>query len=331
MPRARLSRRQESRVPYTHTTFGTLKSQLASRLGDSTKTFWLDAELGRYLTEALRTWGSLSAFWRERATFATTAATAFYELQTQLASLLGYTVTDRSVISDLLCHLMEPPIANWASYPGTEMFTLEDLTRAVERRRDQFLAETGVVLTRADVPIAPAGRIDLPDTVIDVRRLVWRSVAGVNSHLWREDEWALTVATRGLWAVNPSTPSAYSVMATQPVQVQLAPVPMDAGTLDLISISTGITLDPATAATILGIPDDLVWVIKWGALADLLGRDGTSSDPARAAFAESRYRQGVEIARLLSTVVMTEIDGVPLVSDSLQSLDSARVNWQNTT
>src|SRR5438552_3586842 len=206
-------------MSYTHTTLGTLKSQLASRLGDSGKVFWPDAELGRYL----------------------------------------------------------------------------------------------------------------PDTVIDVRRLVWRSAAGVNSHLWREDEWALTAATRGLWAVNPGTPAAYSVMATQPVQVQLAPVPMDAGTLDLISVSTGADLDPATSATVLGIPDDLAWVVKCGALADLLGRDGPASDPVLSVFAESRYQQGVQIARMLASVVMAEINGVPLVSDSLQSLDSARVNWQNTT
>ena len=318
-------------MSYTHTTFGTLKTQFSRRLGDS-GVFWPDAELGRYLTESLRVWGVLSAFWRERAGFATTASTAFYALQTQVAGLLGYTVTDRDVISDLLDSLMEPPITGWSLYPGTEMFTLNDLSDALTRRRDQFLAETGVVLTRQDVPIPPAGRVDLPDTVIDVRRLVWRSVAGVNSHLWREDEWALTTATRGQWAVNPATPpTAYSVMASQPVQVQLAPVPSDAGTLDLISVSTGAALDPSTSATVLGIPDDLCWAVKWGALADLLGRDGPASDPARSAFAESRYQQGVQVARLLATVVQAQINGVPLVADSLQTLDAARANWQNTT
>jgi hypothetical protein len=317
-------------MPYTHTTFGTLKTRLSRRLGD-TLTFWPDAELGRYLTETLRVWGILSAFWRERASFTTVASTAFYLLQTEAAGLLGYTVTDRDVISDMLDCLMEPPITDWTVYPGTEMFTLDDLSGALTRRRDQFLAETGVVLTRADIPIAPAGRIDLPDTVVDVRRLVWRSVAGVNSHLWREDEWALTTATRGLWSVNPGTPAAYSVMASQPVQIQLAPVPSDAGTLDLISVSTGATLDPATSATVLGIPDDLCWVVKWGALADLLGRDGPAADPMRAAFCESRYQQGVQMARLLASVVQAQINGIPLVADSLQSLDSARANWQNTT
>src|SRR5947207_12105179 len=108
-----------ARMSYTHTTLGILKSQLASRLGDSGRVFWPDTELGHYLTEALRTWGSLSAFWRERAGFATAASTAFYLLQTQLSGLLGYTVTDRSVILDLLDHLMEPPITDWVTYLGT--------------------------------------------------------------------------------------------------------------------------------------------------------------------------------------------------------------------
>jgi hypothetical protein len=318
-------------VPYTHTTFGELKGNLAVRLSDSNNVFWSSAELGRHIRESLRVWGVLTAFWRERAGFATTASEPFYALETELPGLMQRNVTDRDLITDLLDHLMEPPITDWTIYPGTEMFTLSSLAEAVSRRRQQFLAETGVVVSRQEVAIPAAGRVDLPDTVIDVRRLVWRSVGGVNSHLWREDEWALTVATRGLWAVNPGVPTAYSVMAARPVEVQLAPAPSDAGTLDLVSVSTGPDLDPSTTPTVLGIPDDLAWVVKWGALADLLGRDGPARDSARSAFAESRYRQGVEIVRLLASVVTGSINGMPLVLDSLQALDAARVNWQNAT
>ena len=318
-------------MAYTHTTLAVAKTQLATRLGDPTKTFWVDAELGRYINEALRTFGAMSAFWRERAQFVTVAATPFYDLPTQFPTLLPRTLTDRDLILDLQYALIETPDATL--WNGTDMFTLDELAKALERRRNQFLAETASVLTRT-LPVigAPAGgRFSLTDSVVDVRRLSLLDPGGVHHHLWRTDEYAMTAFTQGQWAVTPVPPYAYSVLATRPLEVQIAPVPNDTYTADLVTVDSGATFAPATGATLVGVPDDLAWVLKWGVLADLLGKDGQARDPQRAQFAEQRYRQGVEAANMMATVVMAEINGVPLVMDSLHSLDAYRGEWQDTT
>jgi len=78
----------------------------------------------------------------------------------------------------------------------------------------------------------------------------------------------------------------------------------------------------------MGIPDDFCWVVKWGAMADLLSKDGPARDPARASYCEQRYQQGVELCRLASSVVQAYIDGTPRVIDSLHDLD-AYADWQN--
>ena len=81
-------------MPYTHTTWLSLKAQLANRLADSGNEFWTTTELELWLTEALRTFGVLSAFWRERtASLTLTAATPFFDLSTALtAGLINSTV-----------------------------------------------------------------------------------------------------------------------------------------------------------------------------------------------------------------------------------------------
>jgi len=320
-------------MPYTHVTFGEAKTQLANRLGDPTKTFWTDTELGLWIEDSLRSYGVLSGFWRERAMFNTVAATAFYDLPTQFPALLARTHTDRDLILEMQYMLLEPPDTVGWTWKGTDMFTLDELAKALERRRNQFLAETACVLTRTTPVIgAPAGgRFALTDSVVDVRRLSLLDPLGVHHHLWRTDEYAMTAFTQGQWAVTPVPPYAYSVMATQPVQVQIAPVPNDTYTADLITVNSGATFAPAIGATLVGVPDDLSCAIRWGALADLLGKDGQARDPARAQFCEKEYKEDVEAASLMGTVVSASINGVPLILDSLHSLDAYRGEWQDVT
>lgn len=320
-------------MAYTHTTFADLKTQLAERLGDSTSVFWVDAELTVLLTEALRTFGLCSGFWRDRGTIPTTSATAFYDICTLLSgSLLNYTVTDRDIIQALQYHLLEPATSQ-AVWFGTEMFNIDVLRYAIQRRRDQFLADTGIVVNRSLLSIIPnIGRQQLLDSTIDVRRAAWLGAAPTNYYnpLWREDERLLTMASQ-TWSVDLGTPEMYSIMAPPPLEIQLAPPPISSGQVELLTVDSGAALDPANTATVLGIPDDLTPAIKWGALADLLGIDGIAADPVRAQFAEQRYQQYVQLARTLPVVMHAEINGVPLIPCTLQELESSTPNWQNSS
>jgi len=200
-------------MAYTHTTLAQLKTQLAARLHDSSKVFFVDAELGVYLTESLRTFNALSGMHRARQTLPTVASTAFYSLPTAMSAELGYTVTDRDLINAIQYHLLEPATSSWAGgWTGTEMFTMLDVQNALQNRRNQFLAETGVVLTYGTQAVGspPVGRITLADTVMDVRRAMWINSSSVKTQLWRSTEIGASAYDRS-WEVDSGIPYAYSV------------------------------------------------------------------------------------------------------------------------
>lgn len=325
-------------MSYSHTTWVQLKTQLALRLRDSASTFWTDTELGLHLGEALRLLGVLAGFWRERGTLTLTAGTIFFDITAQtvgsptLAALVGPEITDRNVIQQIQFALLESA-STQASWPGTSMFVYNDVVNAVQNRRNQFLADTGCLLTRSTQTVAsPAiGRQPLDGRIIDVRHVAWvgASPYGYYSTMWPSDERSLTAAGSS-WNTDSSTPEEWSIMASPPITLQLAPPPIASGTLDMLTVQS-LALDPATAATVLNVPDNLTPAVKWGALADLLSIDGPARDLPRAAFCQQRYEQYVAMGRYLPMVVHAELQGVSTIPVSLQELDSAEPNWMNSS
>lgn len=305
---------------------------VASQLGDPGMVHWKLLELSLYIQEALRTWNAATGYYRDRIVFQTQAGVPFYDLPTQAPAKLGFSVTDREVIAEIEYHLLEPPTPT--AWTGTDMFDLGSITQALQRRRDQFLAETGMVVRHLTKPISPppAGRVALGTDLLDVRRLAWKNLAGVYAHLWREDEARLN-SYMPSWNLNPADPQVYSVAATPTFQVQLAPPPLDNGELDLLAVTAGGDLDPTSglSGTLLGIPDDYTWTMKWGALADLLGRDGPARDPLRSQYAEGRWREGCALARSGSPIVHAAINGAPVPFCSVADLDAERPAWMNTS
>ncbi len=314
-------------MSYQHATLATLNAALAARLHDTSYVRWVSAELDAYILEALRTWNAASAFYRDRGTFATSTNECIYDLATQLPTLLLRSLTDASLVSTMEYHLLEP--ATPAAWTGSEQFVQNDLVGALQRRRDQFLFETGSVLTRVQPAYTfnPDGRAALADTIADVRRAEFVEAGGTRRTLRRADEWALQSFAVG-WEDNPAAAHSYSIIVGAPVSLQIAPPPPDSGTLDLLTVSTGAALDPATGV-VLGVPDDFAWVVKWGALADLLGKDGPAHDPERAAYCEQRYQQGCELARWMTTVLQAQINGQRAAICTVSDLDNWRQNWHN--
>ncbi len=308
--------------------------ELAARLDDPLFVHWTQAELSRYLVEALRTYSAFTQRYRDRASFATVSGQPFYDLPTELPTLRGYHVTDRDLVTDIEYALMEPPTPT--AWTGTSQFTLPLIVECLQSRLNQFLEETGGVLTRSLTGLTPDanGRIMLPANVITIRRAAWRMNDGTVVPLKREDEWTMQHFAPA-WPQNPQAPSrrwptGYSVGVTPPLVVQLAPAPETGGLLDLVAVVTAATLDPANLSTLLGVPDDWSWVIKWGALSELLNRDGLAYDPQRAAYCEARYRQGVKLAKAASVVLQGYIDGEQGSLKSLVETDQYRRSWQTT-
>jgi hypothetical protein len=320
-------------MPYTYLSYAAIRTEVANRLGDPGKVFWTDAEIGLYVLESIRTWQSLTAAWRDRGTFPTANRTAFYDIPSLLkkgANLLRpYTVKDQDLVKVMQAHLLEP--INPAAWTGTEMFTLDDLTTALERRRDQFLVESGCVVTRTvqDTAAPPVDRVGFPESVIDVRRAAWLDAAGAYKQLWRDDEFLLSSFAVN-WNLTPGVPKVYSVAMAPILSLQLAPPAQAGGQLELLTVSVPTLLNPVVGV-LMNIPDDYAWVVKWGALADLLGKNGQAYDPKRAQYCEQRYQQGVTLARTMPTVLQCLVNNSQVQTIAVSDLDTDAAGWQNST
>lgn len=315
-------------MAYSYITWLQLRQALSARLDDVNQVFWIDDEIKIILIEALRTWGVLSAFWRERGTFNTVSGVTFYDVPASItAGLLNYTVTDYDVIKAMQYHLLESA-SSQNVWSGTEMFDLDDLSTAIERRINQFLQDTGIVVTHTDSISVTGERVTLPDNTIDIRRLVYVDSDGRFYRLFREDELAASYYQIS-WPQDTGTPSIYSVLDARPLEVQLSPPPLLTGTLEMLSVNSHAALSPAAGSTILQLFDDLIPFIKWGALADCLGFDGPARDPIRANYCEQRYQQGVEFTKLLGLVVQARINDQVVIPTTISDLDTYTVSWEN--
>lgn len=322
----------------TSPTLAQLRSQLAARLDDYNSTFWLAAELDSLIREALSTWNAYSWFYRDRTTFASVAGQVFYDISGSgvLAdpAMLTPTVTDRQAINALQYALLEPITTNWTlNTPAmTEMFVVSDLANALQWRRDQLLMETGLIQTHSTQAITAnaSGRFNLSDTTIDVRRATWLR-AGVYTSLVKTDDMSVNGFSTSSLTTAADPPISYSTILVQPVAIQLFPPPSLNGTLDLLTVKNPANLDPASSAGGLGIPDDLWWVAKWGALADLLGRDGQARDPLRAQYAQQRWQEGLMVAQMLPSVTAAYVAGSPVILGDIWSADGYASGWQNLT
>lgn len=324
---------------YSYLTLTQALAQLALRLGDTSNVYWPQTELTSHLQTAMREWQSLTRYWRARFQFPLQQGqprnTEWYDLTSQAGDtdhLLSFNVIDTSVVSEMLAMLLEPQLSGSPlAYVGTDMFSLDDLTQAIQRRRDQFLVDTGMILSLSVIPgIVPsvAGLEPLADSIIDVRRATWIDTSGVRSQLWKTDEWN-SRAFFPDWETAPTDPpTGFSMSILGPLMFQFVPPPVNGGQLELLSVTTGATLNPPTGV-LLGIPDNFVWVVMFGALADLLSIAGEAADPDRAAYCEQRYQEGIVAAKLYSSVLDGYINGSQVFVNSVFDLDAMMPGWQN--
>lgn len=326
-------------LPYSHTTLLQARTQLAVRLQDTGNVYWGAAELNLYIVEALRTYQALTGFYREKISWPSTPFQPFYDLtsdpaiQPLYAQQFGYSVYDTDILTAVEYHLLEPATV---PYSGTNQFSQAQLANSIEGKRDQFLLDTGCVVTRAVLPFPapPISRLVLPDSVIDIRRAAWVDSTANNlpTPLWRTDEFAAESFSPG-WPQNPTTPPlTYSVSVTPPVTVQVIPPPGAPGQIDLVTLSSGTTLTSTGAPSVLlGIPDDFSPALKWGALEELLAADGQARDETRAKYAGEMYDLLVAAAKLNPSVLQVQINAVPIFAGSVQELDTYLPTWATPT
>lgn len=313
---------------YTHTTLAAAAAQLALRLSDPLSRFYTQPEQYSAIREALRLWNVTTSQNRERGFIRTTSAVSFYDLSTTLTTSPGsgtllrpYTITDAQIISEMNAHLLE-------SVQATDMFTSAQILSALTNARDQFLADSYTVLVRRSDAVAPgSGTLDYPDTVIGIRRAVYRSYDNRYTQLLPSDERTATAFNRD-WQTT-GVPRSYSIASSRPLRIRIIPPPSDLGTIESIVIASGAALTGSGVP--LGVPDDLAWGVKYGALAALFAADGPAADPPRAERANAMYRLAVAIAQKIPSILHAEIDSRPVIPSSVFRVDRFRSGWEGKT
>lgn len=307
-------------------------TELSRRLYDPTETFWPRVEKRLYVAEALRMWNSLTGFWRGEFNFNGRNSVTWYDL-TDLSNLpntlRAMTLRDTDVYSIVQYHLLEPAVGVNPWTGVSQQFTAADLINALMRRRDEALSATGCTITRRLLPVT-FGRILLPQTTLDVRRMAYLPDAGTGqlpSTMWAEDSFAEQAFNNSYIQSAPDTPFVYLISTQPPLSFDVDVPPAYGGNYELLSVESGAQLVAAGGASLL-VPDDFAWVLKWGVLSDLFSRESLSKDALRADHAEKLYRMGIALLSAAPSLIFLRLGNVPMQIDSVHAADLYNASWQ---
>ena len=315
---------------YTQFTLDSLAVQLGVLLDDQNEKYWVRNEKYFSIWEALRTWGSLTNYWRTRGIFNITAATPWYDLSQQLPALRTRTWTLNQLVTQIQYMILENP----SGIAGTGMsgqIDINSILQSVQRARNQFVIDVKFPFTvhpSSDITVTPTdGLAQLPDTTIYLHRLSFQdSTSLAYTNLWREDAWAAD-HNNPLWTLDPGAPKAFSQSELSPLEAQLIPAPVNAGNVEAVTVDS-LQIDTTDPNATFNIPDEWIHAVLYAALADLFSA-GQMDDFVRYTYCTQRYDQAVDAARMARSVIRTQLNGVPLPMDSLAAIDAGRPFWRN--
>ena len=314
---------------YQWLTLSTAQQALADRLAESFRTFWSDGELQVWIKESLRTWNSLTEFWNTEFAFTASSASTWYDLSAMAGSPRLRTVVDNDLYIAMEYALLEPP--SGGTWTGTSQFQISDLSGALQRRRDEIIQIAGCnVQQLPKIPSIPnTRRTEFPDTTLEPRRARFVPDSGAAVTLSREDTIAFD-AFESRHLQTQQFPTAWSVITGPPLSMDVDTAPNRPGNYDVLSLISGPSFNPP-ASTPVDIPDDWTWLARFGAMADLLGRDSEATDRERAAYCMKRYQDGLKIMKASNWIVSGTINGLPVDLPSVTEMDGWAPEWEQDT
>jgi hypothetical protein len=248
--------------------------------------------------------------------------------------------------------LLEPP--SGGIWTGTNQFSISVMSQALQRRRDEIIQITNCnQQLLPNIPLTPNTiRTELPDNVIDVERVRYipggqlsggygtggygEGGYGVGNFtggpspvtLYRDDTISQEFYEAPLYQLQPGTPQTFSLSSEPPLSWQVDIPPDQPGTYEAIVLQSGAPFNPPTP-TLIGLPDDLVWVLIWGALADLLGQESEAKDAERSAYALKRYQNGLQLMMKSPWIMLGKVNGVAVSLDSIVATDRYSPEWDS--
>jgi len=312
-------------------------SEVSVRLGDESNGFWTTAELYLSLLESLRVFNAMTGWWKEQFVFDLSPPfTQNWFAANGPGSPRQQTLTDTDVYNLIEYHLFEP--ATGATWTGTNQFAIADLWQSMSRRRNEMLQLAACNLVEPALNCIPnANTVPVPDSALDVRRVRWVPASGQGS--------AVTLQRGDILSFQRFTPN-YLQTNANPLRWDIITgqeAPGVANTLLALTLDTLVNV-PSTvqALTIAGaqdfnppgglpllIPDDWMWVLKFGALADILSKEEEGRDVARADYCRKRYTEGVKLMTRMPWLTQALIDGVAVDSQAVAAADRFNYEWQS--
>jgi hypothetical protein len=150
---------------------------------------------------------------------------------------------------------------------------------------------------------------------------------GAPNTLFPDDSWAWQSFDADYTTLAPGIPATYS-QNTQPL------LTFDVDTqLNVTGQYELLTTQAASGGpgTSIVIPNDWAWVLKWGALAELFGRESNAKDTLRQQYCEQRYSQGMSLLTLAPALLGFRVNNVPAEIDSVRSADQYNANWESAS
>lgn len=205
---------------------------------------------------------------------------------------------DQAMLTEIQSALVEPRDggADWPS----GLWNRDEVVDALNTRQISLLKDSLCIakVTNPNLTVVISQhRVDLPSDWVRTLCVVWRGTDGTVRELLRSDSFEADHLIPTWEATNATYPLAYSEYDPLQLQIEIMPAPTVAGVLEVLYIPTGTELTGNGVS--FTVPDELVHVVKYGTLADLLSKDGRGRDLGRAKYAEDRYTLGVDMARMI--------------------------------
>lgn len=299
-----------------------------------------------------QTWDSVTQTWDDLG-----SAPWWTDLRTVPGTNIPYAATQNNLIEMVENHLLEPPNFGGAWY-GSAQFALSDIWSAFQRRQDETLSETACTIKQFLAPAPLVPRTFLPDSVIDIRRVAWLPVTDTGAITWDQETRTWNEITQ-TWdqlgvpivpyrnkplrqsdmfatrAFNPNytissgnkSPGKWMQNAEPPLSFDVDYIPPVNGRYDVLAVEAGPAWNGANP--IVPIPTDWTWVLKWGALMDLLSRESNASDAFRAQYCKQRYEEGKALLRMMPTILALRLNNIPQSVGPLRGADDYNPYWQS--
>jgi len=189
---------------------------------------------------------------------------------------------------------------------------------------------TGLLASGAG--IAPWATVsNISGTTVNLSLPNTGTVSGVISFyspttLYRDDTVALEFFESPLYQLPSGTPQTFQLSSEPPLSFDVDITPNQPGVYEAVTSQSGSPFVPP-AATLLGIPNDWAFILEYGALADLLGRDTEATDRERSAYCMKRYQDYLGLITKTPWIMLGNVDGVACSVDSLEETDRYSVGW----